>query len=369
MPYSLRLSGFFFALGIFLSTIYVFESGLPQPGHIMLLVASLLLFFSQKKIVVPKKYLLQIGLFVFYCSLINLFYAVYFQDADFLKPSLFLIYNSIIFFAVFQAIKNNILSFKALVVTFFCAASLQLLLFFSGTGRTIEGVRFYGLFNDPNQMAYWFICMLATVFFVAEQQSKKNILLSVFLVIFAVVVIMLSASRSGLLGLLPFVIYVAIQSLKAKSIVNRGFKLFLFALCALIFSLAGIETAVEYANEDVLIERLKNTDFSGEAEIRGYNRIVDYPEMLVIGGGEGAHKRFNVTGVEIHSTWVGILFYYGVVGAFLFLFFLRGALKDKGSVVLLLFFAPVFYGLATYGLRTPIFWIMLAGLCSVKRKI
>ena len=128
MPYSLRLSGFFFALGIFLSTIYVFESGLPQPGHIMLLVASLLLFFSQKKIVVPKKYLLQIGLFVFYCSLINLFYAVYFQDADFLKPSLFLIYNSIIFFAVFQAIKNNILSFKALVVTFFCAASLQLLL-------------------------------------------------------------------------------------------------------------------------------------------------------------------------------------------------------------------------------------------------
>src|SRR5262249_31537568 len=52
---------------------------------------------------------------------------------------------------------------------------------------------------------------------------------------------------------------------------------------------------------------------------RGYNRIIDYPQYLILGAAEGGYDRFVNIHLELHSTLGTIFFSYGIVGSCLFL--------------------------------------------------
>lgn len=57
---------------------------------------------------------------------------------------------------------------------------------------------------------------------------------------------------------------------------------------------------------------------------RGYDRICKYPEYLLFGAGEGAHYRFAEKSLflgEIHSSWAGVLFYYGIIDLYCSIYF------------------------------------------------
>jgi hypothetical protein len=96
---------------------------------------------------------------------------------------------------------------------------------------------------------------------------------------------------------------------------------------------------------------------------RGYMRVVQYPQYLLYGAGQGKDERFGEVGgyaYEIHSSSVAVLFYYGVLGFMLFAVFLWKLFSIKKN---LLFLTPLLvYGLFTYGLRSPYFWLALGFL-------
>lgn len=96
---------------------------------------------------------------------------------------------------------------------------------------------------------------------------------------------------------------------------------------------------------------------------RGYMRVVQYPQYLLYGAGQGKDDRFgglNGDYYEIHSSPVAVLFYYGIVGFLLFAAFLWKLFSSK---INLLFLSPLLvYGLFTYGLRSPYFWLALGFL-------
>jgi hypothetical protein len=97
---------------------------------------------------------------------------------------------------------------------------------------------------------------------------------------------------------------------------------------------------------------------------------IDYPEYILWGAGHGEHERFNGTagdghaGTEVHSSFIGLLFYYGIFGASLFIVFIFFAIRKVPVPALLILLITFVFGLTTYSLRTPIFWVMLAFITS-----
>lgn len=106
------------------------------------------------------------------------------------------------------------------------------------------------------------------------------------------------------------------------------------------------------------IEGLDQRD--SQVEGRGLFSFLDYPQYLIFGAGQGAHGLYNPTGNEIHSTWLGILFYYGIIGISLFLIFLYQIFKKLSLSNKMILLGPMLYGFTTYSARTIIFWFLLA---------
>ena len=108
-----------------------------------------------------------------------------------------------------------------------------------------------------------------------------------------------------------------------------------------------------------------------QLEARGYLRVLQFPEYLLLGAGQGGEKRFsNYLGnhYEIHSSDFSILFYYGIFGFFLFFKSIFNLFNDFNRKNMLLLIPIFTYGLFTYGLRAPYFWAFL-GVLSVVPEI
>lgn len=116
-----------------------------------------------------------------------------------------------------------------------------------------------------------------------------------------------------------------------------------------------------------MLDRFSVTDFGEQADLRGYGRPQNYPEFLLFGAGQGLDTRF-MSEHEIHSSWVAIFFYYGLIGLTLFIILLWNIFSKLDIAEKLVFFAPMFYGISTYGLRSPIFWFFIASAIFAANK-
>ena len=111
--------------------------------------------------------------------------------------------------------------------------------------------------------------------------------------------------------------------------------------------------------QEVSSNRVLNTKWVDEAKLRGYFRPFEHSQYLLFGAGQGDDARFNAAH-EVHSSLLGVFFYYGVAGFILFLVFLYQVFRRLNLPEALMLSAPFVYGLFTYGLRTPIFWVLMA---------
>lgn len=360
---------FLFLLGIALSQLYVFESGIPQPAHYILALAMAWYLIKNGLPFLNKhseKGLLPIYFFLFYQLLVNVFFYLMESDFLFLVQSIYLVYGIFLFLALSHAVQKypsilaHISTWLILsLLTLFAAAIL-------GYGEYKFSPRYNGFFNDPNQMAFWILCTTSLIFL-----SGVRISIGVIVFLVSAFLIFKTASRSGMVGLIFLTIgFLFSQSSKTR---KAGFvKLFVY----LIISIACLYFLVilfNQKNEEFLnfvSGRLENTDMVEHMEIRGYYRLMKYPEFLVFGAGHGKESRFSYEGTEIHSSWVGILFYYGFVGFIAFIWFLYEIVRKLSWSERFLFFSPIFYSFSTFGLRTPIFWIFISIFYAIaSRKI
>lgn len=350
------LIAFIWFFGVFGSQLYIFPSGTIQPSHFFLILAmgvSTLQIKSIKRI--DSSILKYLFIFIVYSTTINMVWSIIEEDLVFLYSSAFWFFGFGVLISATLHLNNKNISYL-LKLSVFISILFLYFLWALGLGRYKFSPRYNALFNDPNQMAFWILCALSTYIFLSSKK-KKYLLLS--LVLISGFLIFTTISRSALLGFSFLLIGVAFrfQRFDIKVSLSRRVTYLIVGIVVFLLALFYLGSTEAYT---VIIDRFSSTDFGSQAEVRGYSRLSLYPEYLFFGSGQGLDGRFNPRDQEIHSNWVALLFYYGIIGLALFLCFLYKIFIKLDLDEKFVFLGPLIYGFSTYGLRSPIFWVFIA---------
>lgn len=344
-------------LALSASQFYVFKSGVPQPSHLLLIFIFIyFLFVCQKELfsVFKYEYVRPIVFFVVYAVTINVFFAALNLHLSFLFSILYFIFGIFSLSLILFYLVKNELNFKPIIFSLYLGLVILLVLCLFEIGRFDFFPRFNAFFNDPNQMAFWALCVAAS-FFLLSSIFKVNFIYVASSLIMLVLIILSSASRSALVGLLPMLLGLIILNkdyLKSMSTKLIGIFFGFVFIFYFIYLISGMEQT------QYLIDRFVTADTDQQLSDRGYDRFSGYYQYLLFGAGQGDESRFNATH-EIHSTWAGILFYYGLIGFSIFLYFILKIFFKLSLAEKLIYLSPLIYGFATFGARTPIFWVFI----------
>jgi hypothetical protein len=343
-----------FFIALVFSQFYIFSSGLPQPAHFLFSLFFIIILFkylTKKFIKTPATN--SLIYFFIYVSLVNFVYFLFFLETGFLVSTIYILFGLFVFYAVYyylilypNAIINVIKS------CFIGIISLFMLSVFS-FGRFDFFPRYNAFFNDPNQMAFWTLSV-SSVFFLLSSIKKINISLIIIIFFATIFIVFRTGSRSALLGLTPLIL--GVINLYKSSFNNKYVK---FVALLFFISLIGTSVYLVYSMDEVqfVIDRFTSTDYDDQLSVRGYTRFKDFPQYLFFGAGQGLEYRFD-SEHEMHSTWAGILFYYGIIGMLIFTLFVLKIFLNLTFSQKLIFLTPFFYGFSTFSARTPVFWLV-----------
>ena len=369
--YKLKPSQTVFLLSLFVKQFYIFPSGSFQVGDLLLLISFFLLIFFEHK---GKLYLDNttkiLALYVACILVINICHW-FFDGGNYFNACAYYLFNllAVITFVTFLKKEPNEGVFLFFLGWFLKLSLIsQAFIFLIGKGKWFGGSRYEGTFNDPNQYGvYIFFCMLliyATGRFLKKKTTGWMILGSALIV--------MSASTGTLLGLFAFfamLIYGNLYKAKPKR------ALFWLAGSTIILSMflllvIGVLRVPDFVSSTSMYRRviskimLFNT--SGVTAIgdeRQWSRLLKYPEMLLYGAGEGNYlQRFGVN-LEVHSSILGPLFYYGIVPFSIWLLWVKRNLRGMGRQQVCIIAGLLFESVLLVNTRQPMFWmiIILAG--------
>jgi hypothetical protein len=331
-----------------------FESGVPQMAdyYFMALMPFVVRTYAgglSKPIVGVVHALIA---FACYVAVVNLAWTTVLEDVSVATNTLYYLYDSALFITcliLYARFKDEFL--RATIYGVGASVVLQALL--SPLAPQHWASRQALFFNDENQLGYF--CVLAASIFVAGARrlaipNRVQVLVYGCIVYMAVI----SQCRAALLGLAALLIV---------CLVGRPLRL-LVALVGMVGIYAMLMSA-----PSALPTAVGRVGVRGEYDTfatRGYDRLINYPEHLLFGAGEGAYGRFRseLYGSELHSSYGTVLFCYGLVGAGLCIFIMRAIwLGDPRTALCLV--PAIVYGSAHQGLRFAFFWVMLAFVCCV----
>lgn len=382
-----------FLLGFSLTPFYFWQSGLPQPAHVLILAAAFLVFIVRQKWVWCRVVLIPLLLFVVYSTTVNVIVWVHYEDLHSLLSSLYYAYNFFVFWSIQQLVysRDSRRIFSYLGPVSVALLFIEILLYLSGKGRVFGETRFVGTFNDPNQLAHWVLWTVIIVLAVDYTLRGKLGWLSWSALLLGFIILLASASRSGLLGFAAILLAIAFYIIRSRVRLNkRVAERWLMAFVAMLV-VSGIVTLVvllkpaeggiglfgnKFAEQvQFYVNRIQEGILKGEANLeeRGYDRLWKFPEYLLLGAGEGANDRWagrtSFLG-EIHSTLAGVAFYYGIPGTVFLLFFIARVWIALPHIWLrFLLLAPLLYSLGTYNLRNTMFWLGMAIMWAVAREL
>lgn len=349
----LKLSILF--IGLFTTPFYFFNSGSIQPSHIFYLIFSFIVFLKYFKEGIDKNSIKLLFPFYSYVFLINLVYALIYQDTIFLKYPIAMTLNFIVYLGIINfLIKDNLRIYLIDNLSSLILVILLMLIFlwFIGLGEYRFNPRYNGFFNDPNQMAFFVLCSSAIACLLS-----KNFFQYLMIIFCALFLVTLTMSRSGMLGIV--LLFASFLLYFWKNNYKSIFYVVCFSITCIIFIIFNLDLLISTSLVQSYIDRTSNTDLNEQADIRGYTRIINYSEYLFFGAGQGLDNRFGLD-VEIHSTWAAFLFYYGFFGFSLFMYLIIKIFINLNVKQKLLFLAPLMYSFSTFGARTIIFWIFIA---------
>lgn len=377
-----NLLQFLFLLYIFVKPFYVFESGSFQPGDVVFVACFLVfLYYSGSEELLHSRFDYILIVFVMFVFLVNFVYFSLYRQSEFILSTLYYVFNLALVFVARRLLLDESFLIK-LFWTCRISLYLQIVIYFLGFGKYYideNGVtdRYLGTFNDPNQLAFYMFCLLMVMYMVEKIHGVKY---RVNLIDYAafVFILYLTASTGMLLAFIIFaVFYVAVLLLSPLFEVNpeRKRKL-LFALLGLVIvvilyfvfnkQIAVFIEKTEIFSRVLEKETLSTSTAGGEIsgtsiwQDRNIDKLYVYPQYNILGAGQGYFQRFwraHSSG-EIHSTVLSILFCYGIVPTFLFLYWIWTNIKHTS-----IYYFPVFIALAVESItllnqRQPLFWLI-----------
>lgn len=352
-------------LYLLLTPIYVFKSGLPQPGDVFVVLlvpialrgwngrlskaaikaTRALLWFTLWVCVVDYAWALALGNF-----------KIFGTDTFVLFP-LYYIYNSLMFLValvLYERYGERFLRLTLYVI--YVSLGMQVLASFGGQ----VGGRGALFFNNPNQLGYYAL-LIACLLVILHWRLKLRLLTSSVALMSCAYLAMLSASRASIAGIAVLLAILVFSNPRVVFAVSA-------VAIALLFAGGPIAEAFERSQDRVLNRR----HHLGFFEERGYDRIVEHKQYLVFGAGEGGLSRFAESPyqqMEIHGSAGTVLFSYGVVGVLLFLAFLWQLLRGATLKLLSVLIPPLIYTVAHQGLRFTILWVLFAIFLCMKAEM
>lgn len=375
----MQIHHYLFLTFLLLKPFYFFPSGGIQISDLFFIASFLLYLLLAKKgdkIPIDKvdKWLLYFITLIFG---INLIYSLMYGKFGFMISSIYYIYNFliIVFFRIYVDDEGFLMSIERV-----CKLNIiiQVLIYVVKFGRFYSENRYMGTFNDPNQMAFFIFMSLITAYIISEIRNAK---LHISYHIMAVVLIFLTSSTGMFLGI---AVFYTVQALtKVVKIINQNYnvKVLLFIIASLIMGLlfsAKIDDYLTTFSQSSIIERVEqkvdklsdNNMGATNIQERGIDKLILYPEKIIFGAGEGYYVRFDkaYTDLEVHSTALSILFYYGIVPTMLFSFWcyknIRILTVSNVAVILSLFIES----LTLLNQRQPLFWMIFVILNILANK-
>lgn len=346
------------AIHIALIPIYVFKSGLPQPGDmfIVILAPMALLTWNGKLGKNARDVFRLLMWFTLWVCFVDYTWAfvtgnfgLFGTDTYLLYP-LYYVYNAIIFLVAFvlhRRFGDVFLRLTVNIVTFTIFVQVSASFLRGSVGRATV------FFNNPNQLGYYAL-LAATLVAVTHKRLKLRPMMSAATLLCCGYLAIVSASRAaagGVAILAALMMFANPRVIVVAALVGLG-----------VIAVGGKAVdALSSSQTRLLAEHQSKLSFF---EQRGYDRIWLNKEYMLFGAGEGGLGRFDSTAhvkqLEIHSSAGTIMFSYGIAGTLLFLAFawrvIRGA-PLRATVMLL---PPMLYTVAHQGLRFTLLWVLLA---------
>ena len=351
-------------LYVFLSPFYVFTSGLPQPGDMFVLLLLPVAFaqwdgrMTRPSLAVFKPLLW----FTIWVCIVDYGWALVlgnfklFGTDTFVLYPLYYIYNTMIFLAVLVLSRKYGDTF--LRVTLYAIYATIAVQVFAALVLRQGGHRGSAFFNNPNQLGYYAL-LAACLIVLLHWRLGMRVLISGLVLMGCGYLALSSASRSAVGGI----------AILFALLVFTNPRMFLAASIAglLLVSAGGpISDAIDRAR----VRAAKPASHLTFWEERGYDRIWNHKEYLVLGAGEGGLSRFDTPTKkmqgEMHSSIGTILFSYGIVGVFLFGMFMWQLGHGASWRMLLVLVPPFAYAVAHQSLRFTLLWVMLAIFAAIK---
>jgi hypothetical protein len=344
---------------------YIFKSGVPQPGDmlVILMLPLALRGWNGRLNPMASRVVRALALFTGWVIFINYAYAIgmgrfgLFGKETFILVPIFYIYNAIIFFSVLVFYERYGARFLWLTLhVVLASAVLQVLISVIGAGARGRSMLF---FNNPNQLGF-FALLSASILAYGRRRLGFSALKSAVGLMACGYLALLSASKAALLGsllLVAFAVFSNPRTVVLAAIVSLG----------LLFAGGPVTDALDRAQT-----RINAEQEYGFLEQRGYDRITNHQEYWVFGAGEGGLDRFADTNVigdhELHSAAGTLFFCYGIFGTLIFLRFLWRLVEGAALRSILMLLPALAYSLAHQGMRFTMLWVLLGVFVCLKHQ-
>ena len=340
---------------------YVGQSGVPQPGNVLIFLLVPLAITSWNGRLVKElrgPFMLLLGFTLWVCA-VDYGWALVTQKfgfADYVIYPAYYIYNASVFLVVlilYQRFGDMFLKLTIDVLSALIAFQIAASFVFGGSSGDIRGSMF---FNNPNQLGYYAL-LVACFIALCQPRLKLGTVRTSAVLLGCAYLAFISASRAAVGGIAILFVLLTFTNRKvlvASIIVVLATSLFGGPIDHL---LDATEKRVEYRKKESLVES------------RGYDRLWKFKEYIFLGAGEGDFDRFSDSpsqSKEIHSSAATVLFSYGLVGATLFIAFVLRTLAGAPVRDMLLVVPILVYTVTHQGLRFTMLWILLAAFLALK---
>jgi hypothetical protein len=348
---------------LLLNPLYVFKSGLPQPGDwlVVLLLPVTLFTWNGSLDRASSRMVRALVWFTLWVFVVNYAWALVMgrwrSPKDFVIHPFFYFFNASVFLCALILARKNREAFLRITVEVVFVTIIGMVV--SSLFYRTDDYRGQLFFNSPNQFGFYAL-LTACLFVMAQRPLRISRGKAAIGVASCSYLAILSASRASVAGILVLLLIVLLSNPRTILIAS-------LAAIGLV-SLGGpIANALDATEKRVSEDRDPNTSF---AEERGYDRIWRNPQYLVTGAGEGAYERFvfrdGAQKRELHSSFGTVVFSYGIVGVALLLVFLIRTLRGAPFRMAIVLVPALVYTVAHQGLRFTMFWVVLSAFVILK---
>lgn len=338
---------------------------MPQVADILLIIGLITYVFCNKGVIrIPGEYgrhLRNCVLIIAYQVFINTIWAVVLSSTLFISRSTYYIFNLLayayIFMLCFDYDYQEVIEVTVKGCVFSAIIAAAGVFFLQG-----QAVRRTGFFNNPNQLGYYALVIIAFGYYFFKNKKQKWLVYGV-----STLMIILSASKAAFVGLFIFFLF-AIFSTADRSWTNIVWKIIvLFAFAAGLYIIL-FSNDDRIASNTVILTlrhrflRLESDDILWTG--RGYERVTEVGVHFLWGMGEGAFDRFSsLTDTETHSTYVTIFVSYGLIGVSGYFYIIKQTIGKTFRTALknITALSGILVYIASHnGIRNTLVWILLA---------